>query len=455
MSIRTPHSVLSFPASRIGVILDKTGVRIAALLLLLTTLALLPLYRASAQNAEAPTSDLIKSLNETKFDLNLRYRFESVDDDGFAKDANASTLRTTAGLTTGKFHDFFTRLQVQDVREVGLDDFDDGTGRNPVRAQYPLVADPEETDLLEAYLGFTGFANTTMKVGRQIVTYREAPNHRFIGTVLWRQNWQNHDAFTLVNTSLANTTFSYAYSWNVNRIFTDEAVNRVRANFDSNSHFLNIEYKGLPYGVLEGYTYLLDFDNSPATSSSTFGVRFSGNTAMSAAPNAKIIYALEYARQDDYADNPLNFDEYYFLGEIGAAFVPGHGVDSFTIKFDYELLTGNGAASFNTPLATLHVYQGWADRFLTTPVNGLQDIYVTGGAVFKGVNLSLSYHDFSSDRLDYDYGTEFDAQATKALNKNFTVGLKYATYDADPDLPNVGATALDVDKFWAWVQFVY
>src|SRR3990172_6815635 len=452
MSTRIHHAVLSFPTTLVGETMYDNGVRIAAFLILMT-LALLPVHRANAQNAEASASDLIKALNETKFDLNLRYRYETVDDDGFAKDANASTLRTTAGFTTGKFHDFFTRLQVQDVREVGLDDFDDGTGRNPLRIQYPLVADPEETDLLEAYLGFTGLANTTMKVGRQIITYREAPNHRFIGTVLWRQNWQNHDAFTLVNTSLANTTFSYAYSWNVNRIFTDEAVNRVRANFDSDSHFLNLEYKGLPYGVMEGYVYLLDFSNSPATSSSTFGVRFSGNTPMSGAPNAKILYALEYARQDDYANNPLNLDEYYFLGEIGAAFVPGHGVDSLTIKFDYELLAGDGSASFNTPLATLHAYQGWADRFLTTPVNGLQDIYITGSAVLMGINLSLSYHDFSSDNLDYAYGTEFDVQATKALNKNFTVGLKYADYDAHSTARNGGATALDVSKFWAWVQF--
>ena len=421
-------------------------------ILLFAILALLPLYAVMAQDA-APASPLIQAINESKLDLNLRYRYELVDDEGFARDANASTLRTTAGFTTGKFYDFFTRMQVQDVREIGLDDFNDGTDRNPARTQFPSVTDPEETDLLEAYLGYTGLEHTTMKLGRQIITYREAPNHRFIGTVLWRQNWQNHDAFTLVNTSLLNTILSYAYSWNVNRIFTEEAVNRVRANFDSNSHFLNLEYKGFKYGVLEAYGYLLDFDNSPATSSTTFGARFSGGSAVS--EKTRLLYALEYAKQDDYADNPSSIDEGYFMGELGAAFTPGNGLDSLTVKFDYELLSGDGTASFNTPLATLHAFQGWADRFLTTPVNGLQDIYVTGSAVFMGINLSLIYHDLSSDNRDYDYGTELDVQATKALNKNFTVGLKYADYDADPDLPNTGATALDVSKFWAWLQFSY
>ena len=28
-----------------------------------------------------------------------------------------------------------------------------------------------------------------------------------------------------------------------------------------------------------------------------------------------------------------------------------------------------------TPLATLHAFNGWADMFLTTPANGLQDLY--------------------------------------------------------------------------------
>ena len=450
------HRVWKYPSRHPfkPAIVHKRTNGILPLLLALLFLSSLSVVMAQ-DSAPAPASPLIQALNETKLDLNVRYRYELVDDEGFARDANASTLRTAAGFTTGKFHDFFTRMQVQDVRKIGLDDFNDGTDRNPARAQFPSVTDPEETDLLEAYLGYTGLENTTMKLGRQIITYREAPNHRFIGTVLWRQNWQNHDAFTLVNTSLPNTILSYAYSWNVNRIFTEEAVNRVRANFYSNSHFMNLEYKGFKYGVLEAYGYLLDFDNSPTTSTTTFGARFSGSTAAAAATNAKILYALENARQDDYADNPASIDEHYFLGEIGASFAPGHGVDSLTVKFDYELLSGDGTASFNTPLATLHSYQGWADRFLTTPVNGLQDIYVTGSAVFMGINLSLIYHDLSSDNRDYDYGTEIDVQATKALNKNFTVGLKYADYDADTNTLNTGATALDVSKFWAWLQFAY
>ena len=31
---------------------------------------------------------------------------------------------------------------------------------------------------------------------------------------------------------------------------------------------------------------------------------------------------------------------------------------------------------FTTPLATLHKFQGFADKFLTTPANGIRDTYI-------------------------------------------------------------------------------
>ncbi len=43
------------------------------------------------------------------------------------------------------------------------------------------------------------------------------------------------------------------------------------------------------------------------------------------------------------------------------------------------MLEGNGAIGFATPLATLHIFNGWADLFLTTPANGLKDLYFQAG----------------------------------------------------------------------------
>ena len=137
------------------------------------------------------------ALTGGKFDFSSRYRFEHVDDDlapgGIPlQDAKASTIRTTLGYKTGMFQNFDARILLQDVRDVGIDDFNDGTGRPNAKVQYAVVADPSDTDFIEGYLGFSGVPGTYIKAGRQLITYRDAPHHRYIGTVLWRQNWQNH-----------------------------------------------------------------------------------------------------------------------------------------------------------------------------------------------------------------------------------------------------------------------
>lgn len=398
---------------------------------------------------------LFTALTAGRPELGVRYRYEHVNDDVAQKNAEASTLRTVLGYKTGDFHGLSVRLLGQNVTDVGPDDFNDGTGRPGAKTQYAVVADPSATDLLEGYLGFSGFRDTTLKIGRQIITYRNAPLHRFMGTVLWRQNWQNHDGFSLVNTTLPDLTISYAYSWNVNRIFSEKAVG-ARANFDSDSHFVNLQYGGNRLGSLEAYAYLLDFDNAPADSTATYGLRFSGNHPLST--RFRVIYAVEYPRQTDYGVNQADVGENYLLLEIGSGLRPGNIFDSVTFRLNYELLAGNGISSFRTPLATGHAFQGWADRFLATPRDGIEDIYLTAGVNLAGFDFSAVYHSLSSDNDSYDYGTEIDLQLVRRLGKHFNFGLKYSDYDADKNITNInrnGNIARDVSKFWAWLEFRY
>jgi len=405
------------------------------------------------------------AITDGKVDFSVRYRFEHVEDDRVnsatglkLKDADASTIRTTLGYKTGQFHHFGARLLLQDVRDIGADNFNDATGKSSKTA-FAIVADPSDTDFLEAYLSFDGLSNTVIKAGRQIITYRDAPFHRFMGTILWRQNWQNHDAVSMVNTSLPDTRVSYAYSWNINRIFTDEAVSP-KNEFDSNSHFINLKYSGLSLGSLEGYAYLLDLDNADAFSTHTYGARFNG--AYPVGDNFKAIYTAEYAHQTDAADNPADIDANYFLGELGGSFNFTGPVKAVTVKFSYELQEGEGGADrFVTILGTNHAYQGWADRFVTTPGDGVEDLYITFVAKFFGAKFIASYHDLNSDNLDYDYGEELDLLLTKTFYKHYTLGLKYADYDADESLINItqnGANSTvtnDASIIWAFAQIKF
>ncbi|RLA12465.1 MAG: hypothetical protein DRQ52_07940, partial [Gammaproteobacteria bacterium] len=61
----------------------------------------------------------------------------------------------------------------------------------------------------------------------------------------------------------------------------------------------------------------------------------------------------------------------------------------------------------------------------------------------------------------YDYGEELDLLAVKKLNKQFTVGAKYADYDTDKNsklLAHAGSTgpaAIDRKKFWVWGELSF
>lgn len=205
---------------------------------------------------------------------------------------------------------------------------------------------------------------------------------------------------------------------------------------------------------LAAYAYLLEFDNAEAFSTNTYGLRANG--AVPVNESVKAIYAAEYAHQNDAGYNAANISAGYFLGELGAKFAFKGPVNSLLLKASYELLEGNGGADrFVTILSTNHAFQGWADRFLVTPGDGIEDIYFTAIAQAFGAKFVAVYHDLSSDRNSYDYGSEIDLLATKTFKEHYTVGLKYSDYNADQNEFNTGATAADVSKFWAFFQFKY
>jgi hypothetical protein len=383
----------------------------------------------------------MEALTGGKVSFSARARYEAVDDGNpLTDDADAYTLRTTLGYKTGAFHGFSGFVEFEDVSHLGSDKFNAaGTNGEP---GYAIVADPEGTEVNQAYLAYNAF-DTTFKFGRQIITYREAPFHRYIGTVGWRQNWQTFDAFSVVNKSLPNTTLSYAYLDEVHTIFgedkTDPAALINDGDTAMDSHLFNIQYTGLPIGVLEGYAYLLDYEDSAddsAFSRATYGLRLAGAQPVNEA--FKVVYTAEYATQDDYADGEMDQQDYYLL-ELGGKY------KGWMLKLSHEVQEGDGTYSFRTPLGTNHAFQGWADKFLATPVQGLEDTYVTlVGNVF-GAKLVAQYHDFETDEGSLDAGDEFDIMLQKTFKQHYTLGVKYADYNADDEF---GGT--DTEKFWLW-----
>ena len=409
------------------------------LLVGVTTVCAAPLVSAE--------ESFINALTNGKASFSARLRYENVDQENKPEDANAYTARLTAAYKTGTYYGFGAFGEVESVQSLFSNNY---AHKSQVKGgTYPVIADPNETELNQGYLFYTGLTDTSIKLGRQALTYRDAPFHRHIGTVAWRQNWQTLDSLSVSNKSIEDTTISYAYVWNVNRIFGEDAPG-AWDDFESDSHLFNAQYTGFKAAKIEAYAYLYDFDNADQFSTNTYGLRASGATPIADGVNA--IYTAEYATQSDAADNPKSIDADYFLGEVGAKMTFNGPVKMLLVKASYELQEGNGGADrFVTILGTNHAYQGWADQFLVTPSDGVKDIYLTAVAKAYGMKFVTAYHDFSSDNNSYDYGTEFNILATKKVAKNYTVGFKYADYNADKNSMNTAA-ANDVTKLWAFVQ---
>jgi hypothetical protein len=376
----------------------------------------------------------IDALTGGKVSFSARARYEAVSEDNTKKDADAYTLRTTLGYKTGSFNGFGAFVEFEDVHAAGNEKFNNFENGH---VTYSAVADPVGTEVNQGYLTYNGF-DTEFKLGRQEITYRDAPFHRYIGNVLWRQNHQSFDGLSIVNKSLENTTISYAHIENVDTIFGEDSLTKPQ-NIDMNTDLFNVQYSGLPIGNLEGYAYLIENEDAKASSSETFGARLSGAQAVNA--DWKVIYTAEYANQSDYKDGTMD-DQNYYLVELGGKY------NGWLAKFSYEMQEGDGTSSFKTPLGTNHAFQGWADMFLSTPNKGLEDMYFTVVGNVMGVKLIGVYHDFETDKESIDAGNEYDLLAEKTFNEHYTLGVKYADYNAG----EASLGYVDTEKFWLYGQ---
>ncbi len=400
---------------------------------LLTPILLTVLAAAfSPARAEEPPS-LGDAVTKGKISLNLRYRYEDVDQDGFAEPGRASTLRTTLGYRTLWWNRLAAMIEFENVVNVGFsnDHNNGGSGSlwNGVTDR-PAIPDPPITEINQVSFDWKPLDSLPLRGGRQEIII---DNSRFIGNVGWRQNHQTFDGGTVHFTGVKNLDLGYAY---IARQRTVAGASRPM----STSH-LEGTYTFQGAGALRGYLLSIDFDQEAlwAQSTVTYGASFAGKAELSKALG--LTYRLELASQQDTGDNPGTVDADYFRADLGFNF------GKVTAAAGYELLGGSpGEGSFNTPLATLHKFNGWADKFLTTPADGLTDFFVSLEANVGRFALLGVYHDFGADTGSASWGSEFDASVvyTTAWKQKFAV--EAAFYDADD-------WATDTDKIWLWTQW--
>lgn len=390
-------------------------------------LAMLALHTQTA----SATDSFAEMFTEGEFAAALRYRYEFVDQDVFAKDARASTLRGRLNFKTGDWNGFGAFAEFDYVTDVIWDDYNAGSGNNPDKTQYPTVADPTGEDLNQLYLQWQDdAAQTLVRGGRQRIIY---DNGRFIGNVGWRQNEQTYDS-VYFQKKLAALDFQIAYVWQVNRIFGND----VPAGKDDNQTWLlNLGHNWEGLGKLSAYYYDIDNEDVAASSTRSYGARFAGTRALG--KNA-FGYTLDFANQTDAHNNAVDYSASYF--RIDASLTIG----KITPYLGYESLGGDAnlaGASFRTPLATLHAFNGWADLFLTTPDAGLNDAFAGIKGALAAWNWDVLYHEFDAESGSQSFGSEIDTSLSRQFAERYNVLFKAAFFDGE----NSSAYS-DTTKFW-------
>jgi hypothetical protein len=384
--------------------------------------------------ADDNSSSLVEAVKDGTVALDFRYRFEGVDQDSFNKDAKASTLRSRITVTSGSVYGFTVLGEVDNVSNIGADKFNSTENG---KIQYPVVADPNGTEINQIYLKYTADSANGI-LGRQRINYS---NQRFVGGVAWRQNEQTFDAFRGNWQALESVNLDYSYTNRVHRIFgPDDGT--FPAQWDGNNHFLYVDWKVAEDHNIGAFGYYIDVDTDnsyPAAktvnnSSETWGLEYVGKVSV-------LNVRAAYASQGDAADSEGDYKANYYLLEVGGS------AANIGLKAGYEVLAADNGIGFATPLATLHKFQGWADTFLNTPGDGVEDLYFGIDTVLGPVKIGAIYHNFQAEDSSRDFGDEIDLVATWPVNEHFTTALKFAGFFADED------SYTDTNKVWLTLQF--
>ena len=472
---------------------------------------------AAATEDEYTFMDAVK---EGKNLTSFRLRYETVDQDGFQpgnllgltgpannptrneqlKEAKGLTLRTLLGWQTAPYMNFSFGAQLINVTKF-KDDFNDSTNNSVINGvsnqarniEYAKIVDPSETDINQLYVDWTGIKNTKFRLGRQPVNL---DNVRFIGDIAYRQVMQVFDGASVINKSIPDTEVFLAHFEQVKQITTE-------TRDEGALEIANIRYRISPTEFLVGYAYLDGlkdlglgrswFGNGGATPVATaagkngtinqnadqgnkvLGLRLDGIHPFN--PNFRALYTAEYAKQTDFSGGDSRIDAHYY--KLGG----GLGFDNFNMRIDQELLSSNNSKyAFQTPFGTNHLFQGWVDKFLATPVEGIRDTFVTATYRFNDFVFFADYHVIKSDDDFHTvgsgaatngskFGKEWNVAATWNIDKNWMTKLEYGRFTEDDKytLLPVGAVAnnptaiananrgrvRDTDKLWLTASYTF
>lgn len=392
--------------------------------------ALLFLSTASLLHAGSPdleTTITAKPEPWIKPTIDIRARYEYGNTDGLDV-SHAFTIRERLGLKTIAWNGFSAFIEGEFSQAV-VDDYNGGAGpdADPFNLANTVIADPETNELNQGYIQYEGF-DTTAKAGRQRIIY---DNAAFIGNVGWRQNEQTFDAISFINKSIGGLTLNGAYINQVNRIFGSDADSPIGLvpgftnvqDVDASVYLFNASYSGIKEVTLGAYAYIMDFKDIAAWDNNTFGLTAKGTLGGIA------LYG-ELAYQDKAAGGAIPETDAFYAHVVATKSFGTHSLSLGLEQLD---------AGFQTPLATVHAFNGYADvtdaARISGAHNGLTDVYLSYTLpIFWGIKWVNVLHALGDNEISTGYGWEYDSVLTKKFDDHFTALAKFAHFETEGDV---------------------
>lgn len=299
---------------------------------------------------------------------------------------------------------------------------------------HPIIADPDNLALNRLQLSVGASTDPIgLVVGRQAILWDD---QRFVGAVGWRQNDQTFDAAALRLGSSEKAWVDYVYLGQVNRIYGDDAPDLGLQRLKGDSHLVRAAIKAPAGHTITAFFHRLQFDVEAASGTvansnkrldtETAGVEWRG--AAGELGGWKPTWVLTYATQANVESNPVNYRATYGRARFDLA------QSGWKLGLGYERLGSDaGLEAFQFPLGTNHLYQGYADLFLTTPRDGLRDAHLVLETPKDplGITHRLAVHHFATDHQSKDLGWEADWNARYAIGEKAYVLLAIAMYQGN------------------------
>ena len=390
-----------------------------------------------------------------------RIRYESVDISDNTKKASSFTDRLKLGVGSNrlfgsKFLSAYLELTDVHVRSGKHNNTSNG------ETEYAEIIDPEQSRLTQSYIGIKPMDGLLITSGRQALNF---DNQRFIGDIGWRHMQQTYNSY-LLSANNNNIGLDLAYITKVNTIFadkkeTEDSITHGNAQENNRSIIVRAIYKASDDIKAVGYAHFSD--------TVTYGYFAAGKTKLS--NNLTINFRIEHATQfndnksagndnksadndnksadndNKSADNTYEASVSYYNLEVGM------NLYGYLANINYERLNSKSGKNeaFSTSLASKHRHNGWADKFLTTPEDGLVDLNLMLGYKSKKFGeFKMIYHDFNNEKNHADYGDEIDISYVRAIPglNDLTGTLKYAKYTSK-------GLSVDTTKIWAMLEYKF